>query len=235
MNSLFDKARQLLEITRQDRDTRSSGGFASIERDLPKRNEFSSISLLDKASSYFGKRNPIAARIDPETECVWLFDTTAYRPVHVYPHAEQPYQAELIAAFFKKNTGKDVSKAVASIADKIGLDKEEDGDKKANAEKTIAHRLQPFVDTIAPARFVEITLPDARVEKLGPGGPSAVSQQTVTAIQEHNNGDKVHVPAIPDHLTPHGPMTIHFAAPEGWMVISGETLNVSIYFTNIRR
>lgn len=232
MNGTFDKARQLLQVTRQDKETRSSGGFAGVEKDLPNRASEWSISLADRASSYLGTQNPMASRLDPKTEVVWLFDTTAYRPVHIYPHRPQPYQAEFIAAFFKKNTGKDVSKAVANIADKIGLG-QDDGLNRVDAEKVIAERLQPFVDSIAPARFVDVTIPVRRAERLGPGGRSAVSQQTIVGIRDHQDGDRVEIPATPEHVAPHGPSTINFAEPEGWMVVSGKSYRPSTPWSHL--
>ena len=226
MERTFDKARQLFETTSRDRETRSEGDFAGVERKLPSVGSIWSIPLLDQASSYLGSANPVARDVDPKTDVVWLLDNTAYRPIHPYPHSPQPFQAEFMACFFKRTTGegKDVSKAVAEISQKIGLG-DGDGIDKAQAEKTIAHRLQPFVDIIAPARSVNVTIPDGRIESLGPGGRSAVSQQIVTALKDHGDGARVHIGPDPSEVAVHGPMITNFAEPEGWMVISG-----TIYF-----
>ena len=175
---------------------------------------------MDKITSFLGAHNPMAKDVDPKTEEVWLLDNTAYQPVHTYPHKPQPYQAQFVAAYFRKNTGKDVSKAVANIADAIGLGQNA-GENRTDAEKTIAERLQPFVQTIAPARSVDVKLPDGGVHKLGPGGRSAVSDQVVVAIKDHQDGESATIPAVPADVTPHGPMLTHFAAPEGWLLVSG--------------
>lgn len=224
MERTFDKARQLFQTTKGDRETRSSGGFAGVERDLPNVGGFWNIPLLDQASSYLGGANPIARQVDPNTEKVWLLDTTAYRPIHPYPHSPQPFQAEAVACYFKRTgeEGKDVSRAVANISQKIGLG-DDDGIDKAQAEKTIAHRLQPFVDTIAPARSVNVLVSEGRTETLGPGARSAVSQQTIVALNDHRDGERVEINPVPAELAPHGPMTVNFAEIEGWMVISGTT------------
>lgn len=223
MQASMDKAREVMEETGQERETRSKGHFRSAEKDLPKHlgSRFN-IPLLDNVSSFLGGYNKLSKDVDPATECVWLLDNTAYRPVHTYPHAPQPFQAEFVAAYFKKNTGKDVSKAVAQIADKIGLGKS--GENKGEAEKTIARRLQPFVDTIAPARSVTVKFPDGSINKLGPCGRSAVSEQTFVKIREHRDGESVCIPAADERLTPYGPMTMHYADPEGWLVVSGTHL-----------
>ena len=181
-----------------------------------------SIPLLDKASSWLGLRNPLARQIDAKHEEVWILDNTAYRPIHVYPHAKQAWQAEYVVAYFKKNSGEDVSDAVANIAEKIGLGAEE-GEDKAMGEQTISDRLQLFVATIAPARRVDVKIPGGGVKRLGPGGRSAVSEQIVTDLGEHSDGESVSVEAIPPEITPYGHATTHFAEPEGWMVISGES------------
>ena len=205
----------------QDRETRSAGDFhkaeASLPRDIGTR---WNIPLMDNVSSLLGSANPLAKDLDPATEHVWLLDNTAYRPVHSYPHAPQPYQAHFVAAYFKKSTGKDMSKAVANIADKLGLTGS--GEDKASAQKTIAERLLPFVETIAPARSVEVQLPQGDVRKLGPGDRSAVSEQTVVELGEHADGESISIPAVLEDCTPHGSMLTHFAAPNGWLVISGK-------------
>ena len=232
MQAAMDEARQVMEETGIERETRSEGGFAKTEAALPKHiGSRWNIPLREDISSFLGGHNPMAKDVDPKEEEVWLLDNTAYRPVHIYPHDPQPYQAQFVAAFFRKNTGKDVSKAVANIADEIGLGKN-DGVNRLDAEKTIAERLQPFVQTIAPARSVDVKLPGASVHKLGHGGRSAVSDQTIVSIKGHQDGESATIPAVPAGVTPHGPMLTHFAAPEGWLVVSGTFLGIqSILFT----
>ena len=225
MSAAMDKTRQMMEETSGDRETRKQGDFHKVEKGLPKHiGSRLNIPMFDKVSSILGGHNPLAKNVDPKTEEVWLLDNTAYRPVHFYPHAPQPFQAQFVAAYFKKNTGADVSKAVAEIADKIGLGKD-DGVNKASVEETIAERLLPFVQTIAPARYVDVKFPNGTVHKLGPGGRSAVSDQLVVAMEEHKDGESASIPAIPAEVCPYGPMLTHFAEPEGWAVISGNSHN----------
>lgn len=219
MEAVLDRSRQVLEETGQDRKTRTTGDFHTIERSLPIVGSRFRISFLDSISSYLGQHNPFACSVKPGTESVWLLENTAYRPVRFFPLKPGPWQAEFVAAYFEKNTGKDVSKIVAQIAEKIGLGN--DGEDKEQAQKTIAERLQPFIDTIAPARSVKVTLPTGIVHSLGPGGPSAVSAQIISNLGEHEDGDAVSTSAVPSEVTPYGPMTTHFAGPEGWAVISG--------------
>ncbi len=124
-----------------------------------------------------------------------------------------------------------MSKIVASMAENIGLGKgkdvedglddgEDEGDEGEVAE-TIAERLQPFVQTIAPARSVKVTLPTGEIRRLGPGGPSAGSLQIISCLGEHEDGDTALISAIPPKVTPYGAMRMYVAGPEGWAVISG--------------
>lgn len=215
----MDKGRQVLEETTLEHTSRKESGFGSVEKSLPHAMGAPfSIPLLDKASSWLGLHNPMAKHLDPNTEEVWILDNTAYRPVHVYPHSEQPWQAEYVVAYFKKSAGKNVSDAVANIADKIGLGN--DGEDRAQGEKTISERLQLFVAAIAPARSVDVRLPGVGTKKLGPGGRSAVSEQIITGLGSHQDGESVSVEAVPAKTAPYGHATTHFAAPKGWMVIS---------------
>ncbi|KAI4262277.1 MAG: hypothetical protein L6R35_007387 [Caloplaca aegaea] len=220
MQRAFDRGRQLLQETRGDRRTRTDEGFQRTERSLPRLTSAFDIPLAQNICSYFGAMNPLAGPVDPATESVWLFDATAYHPVHPYHHAQQPWQVDIRAAFFKKGTGKDVSKIVADIADKIGLS-EGEGDEREQGEKTIAERLQPFVDVVAPGRSVQVKLPDGKTVKLGPGGRSATIEQTVSTRGEHREGETVSIGAVKEGITPYGPMEMGFAEEEGWMVISG--------------
>ncbi|KAG7006045.1 hypothetical protein G7Y79_00016g040300 [Physcia stellaris] len=220
MSSTMDKGRQVRDETPSEHVARTGSDFQSVEKSLPHAMGAPfSIPIFDKLSSWLGLHNPMARLLNPNTEEVWILDNTAYRPVHAYPHSEQPWQAEYVVACFKKNAGKDVSDAVANIADKIGLGSQ--GEDKASCEKTISERLQLFVATIAPARTVDVRLPGVGTKRLGPGGRSAVSEQIVTGLGEHKDGERVSVEAIPTEIAPYGRATTHFAAPEGWMVISG--------------
>ncbi|KAL8664140.1 MAG: hypothetical protein Q9202_003324 [Teloschistes flavicans] len=229
MQTAFDRARQLFQETRGDRRTRTNEGFQPTERDLPRLAPPIDIPWTQNISSYLGSRNPLASHLDPSTEIVWLLDNTAYRPVHPYPHSQQPWQAEFRAAFFKKDTGRDVSKIVADIADKIGL-KEGSGEEREKGEKTIAERLQPFVDVVAPARWVDVKMPNGKVKRLGPGGRSATTQQTCVFESEHRDGDAAETGAVNEAVTPHGPTVTRFADPEGWMVISDidDTIKITL-------
>lgn len=220
MSAMMDKARQEMEETGQERETRSARNFHNTEKELPTHlgSRFN-IPLVDNVTSYLGGRNPLAKSVDPATEIVWLLDNTAYRPVHVNPHKLQPWQAEYVAAFFKKHVSKDLTKAVADIADKIGLG--QPGEDRAKALKTVENRLQDIVRTIAPARYVQVKFPDGDAQKLDPCGSSAISTQTITDLGEHKDGDSISISAVPPEVTPHGPMTTTFAEPEGWLVISG--------------
>ncbi|MCJ1465847.1 hypothetical protein MMC07_004466 [Pseudocyphellaria aurata] len=228
MDAAYCKSRQVLEETGQERETRTTGGFHSIEGSLPIIGSRLNIPLLDGISSYLGQHNPLASSVQPGVESAWLFENTAYRPVRFFPFKPGPWQVEIVTAFFKKNTGKDVSKIVAQIAEKIGLGN--DGEDEEQEKKTIAERLQPFIDTISPARSINVMLPTGRVRTLGPGGPSAVSTQTVSNLGEHNDGDVVSISAVLPEVTPYGPMTTHFAGPEGWAVISDidDTIKVTM-------
>ena len=230
MQALFGKVRQVMQEDAPERETRRTGSFSKTESSLPKHvSSKRDISWTDNLSSYLGANNPLAKEVDPKKESVWLLDNTAYRPIHSYPHRQQPYQAEFVAAYFQHNSGKDVSKAVADIADKIGL-KDKEGD-KGDSERRIAERLQPFADGIAPARSVKIEFENGRVSKLGPGARSAVSTNTITAIEEHKNGETMSTHTLPKEVSPQGPMTTYFSEPEGWLVISDIDDTIKITMT----
>lgn len=219
MEAVTGKARQMMQENAPEHETRKTSDFHAAEEGLPKHiGSRWNIPLIDNLTSFLGGHNPMARQVDPKTEQVWLLDNTAYRPEHPYPHDPQPYQAEFVAAYFQKNTGKDVSKAVANIADKIGV-KGDDVSSQAS-KKRIADRLQPFVDTIAPARSVSIKFPSGREANLGPGGRSAVSEQTIIMPETHKDGECINIYSDSPEVLPHGAMETHFADSDGWMVIS---------------
>jgi hypothetical protein len=221
-NPQFEQARQKMEETPAERQQRKQSGFPSLESALPKIASRLDIPLLDNVSSYFGRKNPLASEVQPGKHSVWILDNTAYRPVHPYPHRPQPWQAEFVAAYFQKGTGKDISAWVADIADKAGLKDMDMPD--GEGEKIIAQRLQPFVDSIAPAKYVNVELQSSEggAQKLGPGSRNAISTQTVGNLGEHSDGDSMETATIPRELSPHLTGTTYFAEPEGWAVISGK-------------
>jgi len=215
------QAKQVLTETETERETRKAEGFQNVESQLPRHiGSRLNIPFLDNLTSFLGKRNMLAHEVDPATELVWLLDNTAYRPVRSGSANPGPWEAEFVAAYFAKHSGKDASEFVADIADKIGLGGE--GEDRAEGEATIAKRLQPFVRAIRPARYVNVKLPSGQLQKLGPGGRNAISSEIVGIKSEHVGGSTIEVAPAHPELAPHGSMLTHFAEPEGWAVISGK-------------
>ena len=232
-NPMMQEATQKMEESSGERHARKEQKFSEVESSLPKGSKWN-LSIVDKLTSYLGQSNPLASEAKAPGDSVWLLDNTAYRPVHVYPHREQPWQAEFVAAYFERNSGIDASKAVADIAEKIGLNDMAIANEEG--EKRIAERLVPFLNCIKPAKYVNVVFPSQYGEKLGPGGRNAISAQIVTPLGEHEDGDVMETKTATDALTPHGPMLTHFASPEGWTVISGKYLppsNLLLWLTRL--
>ena len=250
-NPTASEMHQKLQETPAEHARRESQDFQSVERAVSTRSSHArsasssswlgKLPLVDNLSSYLGERNPLATEARPADTEVWLLDTVAYRPQppnsrpNVKPGGllrrlrgaprEPPWQAEAVAAYFDRNTGQDVSAAVVKIGDEIGLGNVDLPD--AECKHRIAERVRPFVQGIAPAKYVNVVLPPGQgsretVKKLGPGSRNAVSDQTISGFGEgHQDGDVVQVPAQQADVAPLGPMNVHFADPEGWLVISG--------------
>ncbi|KAF7503060.1 hypothetical protein GJ744_004698 [Endocarpon pusillum] len=214
-----DHAQQKIQETSLEAESRKIAGFDDIEKVLPKRWAVSEMGFLDKLTGRLGRRNPFYKPATPDKNIVTLLDTIAYRPVHPYPHSPQPWQAEFVAAIFYKGR-KDVGDVVSTIADAIGLD----GDVGSNAEAKarIAERIQPFIDEIAPAKSVEIAIPQTSGvpigKMLGPSNASGITSQTeLTGGNDRSDGTNIvfTAPAFPEAKA-----HIHYAAPEGWGIIS---------------
>lgn len=194
-------------------------GFDDIEKVLPKRWAVSEMGFLDKLTGHLGRRNPFYKQATPDKNIVTLLDTIAYRPVHPYPHSPQPWQAEFVAAIFYKGR-KDVGDIVSTIADTIGLDGDVGSNEEAKAR--IAERIQPFIDEIAPAKSVEIAIPQttgAPMKKmLGPSNANGITSQTeLTGGNDNSDGTNI---AFTAPAFPEAKAHIHYAAPEGWGIIS---------------
>lgn len=210
-----------MQETHQERETRSVGGFHSVERQLPKLVSRRDYSLVDSLSSYLGLHNPFSRVVDPNVETVWLLDSTAYHPVHGNPHDSKSWQAEFVVAYFLKNSGRNISEVVADIAEQVGLSQDGAGTSKEDVEVTIRERIQPFVDVIKPARMVDVEFPNGEIQRLGPGGRNAISSQMLQVPGEYKGGEEIEITSSPEQASIHGAMTMNFAEPEGWTIISG--------------
>jgi Uncharacterized conserved protein (DUF2183) len=213
-----DHAQQKVQESSLEAASREAAGFDDIEKRLPKRWAVSEMGFLDRFTGHLGRRNPFYKPANPEKNSVLLLDNVAYRPVHPYPHDPQPWQAEFVAAYFDQGR-KDVGDIVSTIADIIGLDGNIGVDEEAKAR--IAERIQPFIDSIAPAKNVEITIPQTTGEPLkkllGPSNANGISSQVVlTGGNDKSDGINIKYTASGFGVAAH----THFAGPEGWAVIS---------------
>ncbi|KAF1950043.1 actin filament organization protein-like protein App1-like protein [Byssothecium circinans] len=197
--------KQHFEETDDEREFRIQRGFPDFESTMPKLVNRFRFSLKDNLSSYLGTNNPFYTNVNPETDYVWLLDNTAYQ------NRIGRWKAEFVAAYFVKNSGKDLSETVAWIIDKTGCSKDE------KTEATIAKRLQPLVDSILPAHAVQLDLQGVNV-RLGPSGRDGISSDEL-AIPGHNHkeGDTITSKAIEADATS---INTHFATSKGWAIIS---------------
>jgi hypothetical protein len=194
--------------------TRRERKFDEVESGLPNIKMTPAIerrpSIAARLLSYLNPHIPAPDPITVNDE-VWLFDNTAYR------FADNKWRAEFVTAEFDQKTGQEVSSAVATVADKIGLAK---GDA---AEATIKERLMPFVQAVLPGRIVRTDFGGRKELKLGPGGRNGISSD-IRGLPESRNGEIVSsVAKVPTGTTGILKMNTVFAEPEGWGLISGKT------------
>lgn len=137
--------------------------------------------------------------VDPALHTVWIWDNAAFRSpkqgedrpglgkIKDASHADatvidqsgikQPareesgWEAEFVASFFIKNSGKDEARVVAQIAKLLNV-----GDEDVTTKKRIAKRLQPFLDTVLPNRTLRINIDGQEEQTLGPSNLSGISQ-----------------------------------------------------------
>lgn len=168
------------------------------------------VSFLKKVLILFttGSLNPRPIPVT-EGDTVWLFDNTAFRSP-----LTGKWQAEFVASYWAQKSNVEIGKAVADIAEKLGIGK---GDA---AEKEIAKRLGPFMWEIEPGREVTVDVGGPKGMVLGPGGRNAISSD-VRKVPEGKDGEITETRAS----VPHGAdgilsMKTVYAEPEGWGVIS---------------
>lgn len=199
------RARQHFQESEEDRITRTYANFPEFEADMPKLSNRFQFSLKDNISSYLGRNNPFYQNVNPETDYVWLLDNTAYQ------NRIGRWKAEFVAAYFVKNSGKDLSEVVGWVSEKIGLADDEE------AKATIAERIQPLLDSILPAHAVEVDLQGMTV-RLGPSGRDGISSDELAIPgNDYKDGQVVTSRAINADATP---LNITFAKPKGWAVLS---------------
>ncbi|KAF1835829.1 hypothetical protein BDW02DRAFT_266396 [Decorospora gaudefroyi] len=199
------RVEQLFEETEQEHITRENSNFSAFEADMPKLANRFNFSWKDNISSYLGRKNPFFDYVNPETDYVWILDTTAYR------NRIGRWHAEFVAAYFVKNSGKDLSQIVAWVSEKIGLADDE------QARATVAKRLQPFADQILPAHAVDIDLLGLNA-RLGPSGRDGISSD-VLAIpgNDYKDGQVMSFKAVNAEATP---FNITFAKSKGYAILS---------------
>lgn len=152
-----------------EEESRQAASFPDIESQLPKRFDLSEMGFLDKVTgAVFGQRNPFSKKATPSQNIAWLLDNTAFRPAGSGNRAAEPWQAEFVACLFDKGR-KDISAAVAKVADLIGADGQVGLD--AEARKRIEERIEPFVWGISPARTLDVQIPGTVVSSFLPIRP----------------------------------------------------------------
>jgi phosphatidate phosphatase APP1 len=208
METTYRGSVQRYEETSDERAFRAQAGFQDIEAKMPSLKGRRGSSVLDNITSYLGEKNPFSHAVNTKDHSIWLLDNTASQSAE-----GKPWTAEVVAAYFLKNSGNDAGKAVADLAALLGLADNEE------AKKTIATRLQPLLDSVAPAHTVQIAVGDSKaVQKLGPGDRDGISTDPVTFPGAHKDGSTTVSTAV--GIESSTPCTTTFATSTGWAVIS---------------
>ncbi|KAH8422787.1 phosphatidate phosphatase App1 family protein [Aspergillus melleus] len=177
-------------------------------------------SMLNLVTSFLWKQ-PSMQAADVRQHTVWLFDNTAYQRVTPKPAGQRRWHAEVVACIFRKDSRKDISKIVATIADIIGLDGEI-GTQRETRHR-MAERLRPFLHHVASAHLMmlETPLPNntALIRQIGPTDGSGITSQVVT-INNKQITDGTSLPSYLRGWAGNVSMNTVFAGPEGWLVIS---------------
>jgi phosphatidate phosphatase APP1 len=195
-----------------DKATRETGHFADFEKTMPLLPNRFSGSMIERITSYLGSRNPFTSQVKEGEQSVWLFDTAAWRPTDSQGQRTDVWKVNIVAAYFHKNSGHGQSVVVADISEKLGVG---EGDE---AEARIAERLQPFLDSVCPSKTIRIKVESkGGSTQLGPSNNFGISNNTITLRGSHADGEVVYGSAGMKGVTP---LSITFAEPTGWAVIS---------------
>jgi hypothetical protein len=178
-------------------------------------------SIVQQFTSFLSRPRPLRA-VDDQQHTVWLFDNTAYqRSTRRSPGGSPAWYAEVVACVFEKDSRKDMSKLVATIADLIGLDGEIGTER--NTRHRITERLRPFLWQTVPAQLMMLEMPlpnhTTLIHQLGPTDHNGISSQVInTGTRSLTDGAVVrgYLRGWPDEVA----MNTVFAGPDGWLVIS---------------
>ncbi|KAL7929157.1 hypothetical protein V8C35DRAFT_203469 [Trichoderma chlorosporum] len=189
--------------------TRKHRDFDEVEKQLvnPKTSaphQLSVSNVLNEISTW----NPFAKAI-VKGDVVWLFDNTAFKA-----DENTPWQAEFIMAVFENEPKCTVADIVASIAGAIGLADD------AEERKTIEQRLLPFLWDIQASRSTTVSQGGLEL-KLGPSGFNGISTNVLKLLHDGKTSlttkeTTLNIEGVSGVLN----METHFAAPEGWGIIS---------------
>ena len=158
---------------------------------------------------------------------IWLLDNTASQS----DEASNLWTAEFVAAFFAKSTGEDLSREVADISSKLGIESHD----KDKAERTIQERLAPFFDIVlqgqscqielgrdatpTPSRDGEERLPSgSSIHTLNPSDANGISTEKITISGDYKDGDVLNscvlgsATCVPSRTT--------FASNKNWGILS---------------
>lgn len=185
--------------------------------------------LLERLGLWKPSPKPLGAKDE-----IWLFTNTAHRN----PQNQEQWIAEFVACYFRYNTGDKASQTIADFIEKLGIVK---GDA---TERTVAERVELFLNTIQPARTVELVVDNGAggTIALGPGGSNGISSDIRPFDNtSYRNGQLVQstakLPAGYGHAGLNGfeTMTTVFAEPEGWGVVSDidDTIKITHVLSHI--
>jgi hypothetical protein len=203
--AMAKQARQKMEETPVEKQARINSDFKGIESKMPALLSRRKASLIDKVTSLLGAKNPLGRPVDPKKHTVWLFDNTAWRG------PGDTWKAEVVAAYFVKDSGDDESEVVATVSEILGLAKDD------TARDTVAERIGPFVDSVLPAHTVKILI-DGKETRLGPSSSDGITSDIVTITGKHTGGDIIQPNTIGG--SSFTPMHTFFAEPTGWAIMS---------------
>lgn len=231
MASRVSSAREMIEEDPMESEGRREANFLKVEAKLFEELTKAGVSsvgptalmkipgvIADWGFSWLGAYNPMVKNASTSVNDVWILDNTGYQTKD-----STEWQAEVVACFFQRGRG-DLTKAVAAIADAIGLDGKA-GDNQAS-RKLIEYRIRPFVHAVAPARTLPVVINTKGGEPLkyllGPSDTSGIAVQTLEVGQpDQRNGTANEIETDPDvPSVPVAKGVTRLAVPQGFGVIS---------------